>query len=156
MDVGCGQCLHHPQLTGAGAKVVGLDFSRQNMASASSKRIQASADHLPFRDKTFDKPVCFSVLQYLDHDQGMDAIREFQRVTRRRILVGDIEIEKHPSASRLEHRLRYPFAKLRPTVYQSHDFPSGKFTQSENLRSRKDVTIEPPSSTHSSGFKNDD
>jgi ubiquinone/menaquinone biosynthesis C-methylase UbiE len=86
LDAGCGTGNFSLRLSGAGARVVGLDFSPVALAAYRRKdpgaRVcQASlADPLPFRDGVFDCVVCMSVLFAIPESRASAATRELRRV----------------------------------------------------------------------------
>ena len=65
LDAGCGgghlvQCLAE-----SGCHAVGVDFVPRFIGNTHGDFVLADVRNLPFRDKTFDAIVCYSVMQYL-------------------------------------------------------------------------------------------
>jgi SAM-dependent methyltransferase len=60
LELGCGAGQFGQTLADRGARVVGIDFSAEQLAQAnvSFETIEASADDLPFEDERFDLVVC--------------------------------------------------------------------------------------------------
>lgn len=87
-DVGCGTGRHTQWLAAAGAKVIGLDFSRRMLEKARGKPGCAKVDFrqhdlaapLPFADCELDRIVCGLVLEHV-LDLGF-VFGEFRRVLR--------------------------------------------------------------------------
>ena len=90
LDVGCGTGRMTSFLKDMGFEVVGVDISRPMLEFAKSRvpginLIQASADALPFVDKSFDSNV--SMWGCLCHvDDPYLTLEEFVRVTRKRLV----------------------------------------------------------------------
>jgi ubiquinone/menaquinone biosynthesis C-methylase UbiE len=71
LDAGCGSGLLFEHLANKVATVVGIDISRQllqiakprSKQNASISLVQADADHLPFREETFNILFAFTILQ---------------------------------------------------------------------------------------------
>jgi SAM-dependent methyltransferase len=89
IDVGCGAGGWHPQLTAAGARVLGVDLMpgmiREARVAGSGLQptplfALADAQALPFKDATFDRVLCAGVLYHVP-DCGR-ALREIRRVLR--------------------------------------------------------------------------
>jgi SAM-dependent methyltransferase len=90
LDVGCGTGRMTSFLKSAGYDVVGIDISRSMLDVAKSRvpgtdLIQATANALPFADKSFDANV--SIWGCLCHvDDPYFAIKEIVRVTKKRLI----------------------------------------------------------------------
>lgn len=92
LDAGCGTGVNISKLNGRVARIVGIDFSPEMIHRAERRVLDESLDnvtlrvgsisHLEFADDSFDKVICTSVLQYLDEEDGRQAIREMIRVCR--------------------------------------------------------------------------
>jgi ubiquinone/menaquinone biosynthesis C-methylase UbiE len=100
-DVGCGTGRHALAMAGAGAKVVGLDFSAGMLAKARAKpgaeRVRFVCHDLggglPFASGSFDRVTCALVLEHVADLEG--AFREMARVCRPEgfVLISDL----HPA-----------------------------------------------------------
>lgn len=78
LDLGCGKGRFGRLLREAGARVVGLDGSREMIAGARGLvRVLGSALRLPFADRTFDAVVAIEVFEHLPDVEA--AIREIAR-----------------------------------------------------------------------------
>jgi SAM-dependent methyltransferase len=95
LDVGCGNGRHTLEAARYPARVVGLDFSRDDLQAARymfadlKNRGEAKghvdfivgdAQNLPFKDGVFDKSICTEVFEHIPDDRR--GIAEFQRVTK--------------------------------------------------------------------------
>lgn len=81
LDVGAGTGLYHETLTPAGYTVTSLDLSFRMLSRlASLRRVQASADNLPFRTSHFDGLVSARMLCHLEDLHR--ALAEWARVLR--------------------------------------------------------------------------
>lgn len=87
LDAGCGTGIFTIGFLEAGARVTGLDISR-NMLGAAVKAaagypfsaIEGDMLHLPFKDNSFDKTVSVTALEFIS--DGKTAMDEMFRVTR--------------------------------------------------------------------------
>jgi SAM-dependent methyltransferase len=79
LDLGCGPCEHMEDLRGQAAAVVGIDRSLTALQACDRRglRVQARAEHLPFRSAVFDGILCKVVLPYTREDE---AVREIGRL----------------------------------------------------------------------------
>ncbi len=95
LDLGCGNGRHTLEAARFPVRVVGLDFSRDDLRAAKFmyddlKRkgdarghvdfIVGDAENLPFRDGAFDKSLCTEVFEHIPDDRR--GIAEFERVTK--------------------------------------------------------------------------
>jgi SAM-dependent methyltransferase len=88
LDVGCGSGGLLRALGRHGhAPVVGMDLSREALARCPGHRIGADAQHLPFRDRSFDAVACLEVIEHHAPDAFGSALSELERVAGRCILV---------------------------------------------------------------------
>ena len=88
LDAGCGTGVFTVDLVTSGARVVGLDLSRPmieralaKMGRVSFQAIVADMERLPFHDRSFDKVMSITALEFIEHGEG--AVRELFRVTRK-------------------------------------------------------------------------
>ncbi len=87
LDVGCGSGLFFPEVADKAGVVVGVDVSKKLLLKAKEHTdrnvhvVQADADHLPFKDGTFDATFSFTVLQNMP--QPNKTLTELKRVTAR-------------------------------------------------------------------------
>ncbi|VGO12174.1 Demethylrebeccamycin-D-glucose O-methyltransferase [Pontiella desulfatans] len=92
LDVGCGQGAYALQFAEKGARMVGVDLSRNQLewarknAGAAELKAgweQASADKLPFPDARFDFVYCVNMLHHMESEEAqLQALREMGRVLR--------------------------------------------------------------------------
>ncbi len=95
LDLGCGNGRHTLEAARFPVRVVGLDFSREDLnaakfmladlrrkgeASGHVDFIVGDAQHLPFKDGAFDKSLCTEVFEHIPDDRA--GIAEFERVTK--------------------------------------------------------------------------
>ena len=87
LDVGCGSGMFFPEVASKAETVVGVDVSRKLLlkakanAAANVHVVQADADHLPFRDATFDAAFSFTVLQNMP--KPAKTLQEIKRATKK-------------------------------------------------------------------------
>ena len=95
LDLGCGNGRHTIEAARYPGRVVGLDFSRDDLVAAKfmyddlKRKGQAQgvadfvvgdAENLPFKDSAFDRSICTEVFEHIpDDERGID---EFLRVTK--------------------------------------------------------------------------
>ncbi|MEX2245378.1 MAG: class I SAM-dependent methyltransferase [Dehalococcoidia bacterium] len=95
LDLGCGSGRHTLEAARYPVRVVGLDFSRDDLQAARfmyadlQRKGQApghvdfivgDAQNMPFKDGAFDKSICTEVFEHIPDDAR--GIAEFERVTR--------------------------------------------------------------------------
>jgi ubiquinone/menaquinone biosynthesis C-methylase UbiE len=86
LDLGCGSGLFFNEAASKAETVVGVDVSLKLLQKAKEKAsiyrnvhvLQADADHLPFRDESFDGAFAYTVLQNLPRPK--ETIKELGRV----------------------------------------------------------------------------
>jgi len=96
LDAGCGSGIFPSILYRlTGARVIGMDFSSKHLEIMRErypyiKSVNGDVTALPFKSGTFDKVICYSVLQFVGSWQ--DAVKELMRVTKRGgiVLLGDL------------------------------------------------------------------
>ncbi|HXK32720.1 MAG TPA: class I SAM-dependent methyltransferase [Dehalococcoidia bacterium] len=95
LDLGCGNGRHTIEAARYGGRIVGLEYSRDDLVAAKfmyddARRkgelrgvadfVLADANHMPFKDGAFDKSFCTEVFEHIPDDRR--AMREFVRVTK--------------------------------------------------------------------------
>jgi ubiquinone/menaquinone biosynthesis C-methylase UbiE len=92
LDAGCGTGVFTLDILAAGAHVAGVDLSLPMLSRAVSKcrslpfsPVVGDILRLPFRDKTFDKAISITALEFIKDAEG--AVKELFRVTRSKGLV---------------------------------------------------------------------
>jgi ubiquinone/menaquinone biosynthesis C-methylase UbiE len=81
LDVGCGNGI----ITNALAEkydVTGTDYSASALEFVKGKKVLASADHLPFKDRSFDLVFSSEMLEHLPEEVLRAAIDEMRRITK--------------------------------------------------------------------------
>lgn len=92
LDAGCGSGANIALLHDKVKRIVGIDYSRGAVARC-ARRVSAShimnvevtqgeITSIPLADKSMDKVLCLSVLQYITDDQVRRSFAEFSRVLR--------------------------------------------------------------------------
>jgi ubiquinone/menaquinone biosynthesis C-methylase UbiE len=92
LDAGCGTGVNILRLHSRVRNVIGIDYAKGSLERC-QKRIQTqklknvqlclgSVAAIPLPDRSIDKILCLSVLQYLDDQEVRQALREFVRVLR--------------------------------------------------------------------------
>ncbi len=114
LDVGCGTAISS---RGWGRRVVGVDVALELLQKAGDGIfVNAEAEHLPFRDKTFDVVISVTALQnFHDISRGLHEIR---RVGRRLYIL--TYLKRSGKAKAIEGMLRQMF-KVTHTVEQEKD-----------------------------------
>ena len=117
LEVGCGAGALAQYLD---CDYVGIDYSptlvRKHIEILHNSVLTGEAADLPFKDKSFDKVICYGVYLYFDNKEYADkATRELLRVARKGVLIGEIPMRSH----RTEHLL---FAK---EEFQGWDISDG-------------------------------
>jgi SAM-dependent methyltransferase len=81
LDIGCGDREELRALAARGCRAIGIDvtMARDSAVHAAARVLLARAEHLPFRDASFDGAVMKVVLSYTDERV---AVREVARVLR--------------------------------------------------------------------------
>ncbi len=93
VDVGCGTGLLFNSIKDRSTIIIGVDISRKLLRRAHEKTrnksnimlINADADHLPFKEETFDMIFMITVLQNLP--DYISTLKEISRVSRRNGLI---------------------------------------------------------------------
>lgn len=96
LDAGCGSGIFTSILKElTGADIIGMDFSIRHLEIMRKKNnpvvpVAGDVIALPFKSHSFDKVVCYSVLQFVESWQ--DAAKELTRVTKKGgiVLLGDL------------------------------------------------------------------
>jgi len=87
LDAGCGSGIFTMDVLDLGASVVGLDISLPMLKGLGEKtgkyplhRVMGDMTNLPFEDKTFDRTVSVTALEFIEDGSG--SIKEMFRVTK--------------------------------------------------------------------------
>ncbi|HNX00336.1 MAG TPA: class I SAM-dependent methyltransferase [Candidatus Cloacimonadota bacterium] len=81
LDVGCGNVIITNELAKT-FDVTGTDSSESALEYVKGKKVLASANQLPFEDKTFDLVFSSELLEHLPEEILISAVEEMKRVTR--------------------------------------------------------------------------
>jgi SAM-dependent methyltransferase len=88
LDVGCGNGAFLHAAMARVPEVHGVDRSETALGYVRVPHTSASADRLPFADRSFDVVSCLEVIEHLPVDIYEAALRELARVARRHLLIG--------------------------------------------------------------------
>jgi ubiquinone/menaquinone biosynthesis C-methylase UbiE len=92
LDAGCGTGVNILRLCSRVRNIIGIDYARGSLERC-QRRMQAGkitnahlclarVTAIPLPDRSVDRILCLSVLQYLDDEEVRQALREFVRVSR--------------------------------------------------------------------------
>jgi SAM-dependent methyltransferase len=86
LDVGCGNGLITNQMAEK-YDVTGLDISEPALKYVKTKKVCASAADIPFDDRSFDLVMSSQLLEHLEENAFLDALKEMNRVADRYIII---------------------------------------------------------------------
>ena len=84
LDVGCGYGFYSEKCSAYASEVIGIDIFKEHLHIAKRRKrdntylILNSAEHLAFKDDTFDAIICIEVLEHIPFDER--AVIEFSRI----------------------------------------------------------------------------
>jgi len=87
LDVGCGDGRITNRLAGKYPRVVGLDISEAALQHVKTEKVKASAESLPFSDRSFDLILATELLEHLPKAIYYKAIAEMKRVAKEWIVI---------------------------------------------------------------------
>jgi len=87
LDIGCGEGSFLNMLQYKINTIVGLDVSRVALRYVRGQKIQANAEKLPFKNRSFDLITCLEVLEHLKQETFIKAIEEIKRVAKKYIII---------------------------------------------------------------------
>ena len=88
LDVGCGDGRITNRLASSYPQVVGVDISKEALKHVQTKVIRASAEHLPFKNRSFDLVLTTELLEHLPEVTYRKALGEIKRIAKHWILMG--------------------------------------------------------------------
>ena len=97
LEVGCGAGALAQYLD---CDYTGIDYSptlvRRHIELLHNPVLVGEAANLPFKDKTFDKVICYGVFLYFDDKEyAQRAAEELLRVAKKSVLIGELPIRSH-------------------------------------------------------------
>lgn len=84
LDVGCGYGFYTEKCSAYASEVIGIDIFKEHLHIAKGRKrdntylILNTAEHLAFKDDTFDAIICIEVLEHIPLDES--AVKEFSRI----------------------------------------------------------------------------
>lgn len=84
LDVGCGYGIYIEKCSAYASEVVGIDIFKEHLSIAKRRRkdntylILNTAEHLAFKDNSFDAIICIETLEHISSDE--ETIKEFSRI----------------------------------------------------------------------------
>jgi len=87
LDVGCGDGRITNRLAGKYPRVVGVDISEAALQHVKTEKVKASAESLPFSDRSFDLVLATELLEHLPKAIYYKAIAEMKRVAKEWIVI---------------------------------------------------------------------
>jgi len=90
LDIGTGKGWYAKHLADKGFSVTALDIEQQ-FDDARIPFHVASADSLPFRDKSFDTVLMFDVIEHIENEQKV--LSELARVTKQRLIMSTPNVD---------------------------------------------------------------
>lgn len=84
LDVGCGYGIYVQKCSAYASEVIGLDIFKEHLDIAKGRikdntyLILNTAEHLAFKDNSFDAIICIETLEHIPSDE--EAIKEFSRI----------------------------------------------------------------------------
>lgn len=126
LEVGCGAGALAQYLD---CDYVGIDYSptlvQKHIEILHHSVLTGEAADLPFKDKSFDKVICYGVYLYFDNKEYADkATKELLRVAGKGVLIGEIPMRSH----RAEHLL------FRKEAFKGWDISDGFYDPYRNDR----------------------
>jgi ubiquinone/menaquinone biosynthesis C-methylase UbiE len=86
IDVGCGNGLITNKLSEK-YDILGVDRSKAALKMVTCKKLEADCSSLPVEDRSYDLVLSSELLEHLDDDTYQATIREFQRISKKYILI---------------------------------------------------------------------
>lgn len=121
LDVGCGTGFLTIEIAKQVKEVVGIDTSERLIEKAAKannvKYMVADVEKLPFKNKSFDKIVSFTVLQDIEDKDA--ALSEMKRVCKSELLI--TMLKRNKDASSLKN-LFSKYFKIKKFVEEEKDF----------------------------------
>jgi SAM-dependent methyltransferase len=92
-DIGCGEGVpagfirrhRHVFMLGLDIFVPSLDRARKS--SSHDQYVQADVRYLPIAEKSFDTVISMEVLEHLDRQEGINFLRDLERIARRQVII---------------------------------------------------------------------
>ncbi|MFW6040403.1 MAG: class I SAM-dependent methyltransferase [Thermoplasmatota archaeon] len=119
LDIATGTGRFAELLVSEGAKVVGIDASKNMLTTGRAQYLVGDALKLPFKDKSFDYTISMRFFHLLKSEQINDFIIEVKRVTRNKFVFESL----HP----MSLRILYQWALPQNSHMYSNSFLKDKF-----------------------------
>ena len=86
IDIGCGNGVLTNEIANH-VKIVGVDRSKKALDFVKTEKIHASAENIPVENHSFDLVFSSEMLEHLEDDVFIKVIDEFQRISKKYILI---------------------------------------------------------------------
>ena len=142
LDAGCGYGIYVQKCSAYASEVIGIDIFKEHLNIAKARKkdntyfILNTAEHLAFKDDSFDAIICIETLEHIPSDEK--AVKEFSRILKTGgilIITGPnslLPFETHVEGFRgsvlgvgfigLMRRFRFIPARLRRIIHSARDY----------------------------------
>jgi ubiquinone/menaquinone biosynthesis C-methylase UbiE len=112
LDVGCGTGISSM----LNCRVIGIDPSIELLKQADIVKIQAVAEHIPFKDKSFDYAISLTAVHNFQDIEK--ALKEIRRVTKNHVII--TVLKKSEKLEKIESLIKQLF-KIKKIIIEDKD-----------------------------------